>query len=167
MPPKNQQRSVQTPGEDQHVDGAPEKVKTGTTELNNIVGKTANDVGADRERAVRAQAMADAARRGEDPDLAPPADIGRPAEPVATKRTAIINGQKVTVDVPIIRKNDVVEKFGAESPLPPGTLVNKDGTSFEKSEKTPEPYGVIGHIDTAQGKLVNRVIPFDSVKSAG
>lgn len=163
MPPK---QPVRTPGEEPQQDGAPEKVKAGTTELNNIVGTTANDVGADRERVVRAQAQADAARRGVEADLAPAADIGKPAEPTSTKREAIINGQKVMVELHAVRKNSAVEQFGHESKLPVGTLVNADGTAFEKTEAKLEPYGVIGHIDTAQGKLVNRVIPFDAVKSA-
>lgn len=155
-----------TAGAPEKEDGAGERVDARVTALNNTTGRTANDVGAEREDVVRAQAMADAARRGEKPDLAPPADIGAPAPAASTKREAIINGHRVLVDVPVIRKNDAVEKFGHESKLPPGTLVNKDGSAFEASDKTPEAFGVIGHIDTPQGKLVNRIIPFDAMKPA-
>lgn len=164
MPPK---AAVRTPGEDNTPadrDGAPEKVKAGTTELNNIVGVTANDVGVERENLVRAQAMADAARRGEAPDLAPAADIGKPAQPASIKRKAVINGVEVEVEMPTVRRNSVVEQFGPESRLPKGTPVRQDGTPCEGDEK---PFGVIGDINTAHGKLVNRVIPFDAVKAAG
>lgn len=170
MPPKKQ---TQVPGEQPAKekidvpageDAADLPARAGTTALNNITGSTANDVGSQREDIVQAMAMADAAKRGQRPDLAPRADIGRPAEPSSVKREATINGQKVMVDIPVVRKNDAVEKFGRESKLPPGTLVNKDGTAFEGAG---EAYGVIGNIDTAQGKLVSRVIPFDAVKAAG
>lgn len=165
-------RSTQVPGEQpakekievpEGEDATELRAKKGTTELNNITGSTANTVGAQREDVVRAMAVADAARRGESPDLAPPADIGRPAEPASVKREAIINGQKVMVDIPVVRKNSVVEQFGHESKLPPGTLVNKDGSAHEGAG---EAFGVIGNIDTPQGKLVSRVIPFDAVKAA-
>lgn len=149
-------------GEDAGNDVAPKKGAE-TTALNNIAGTTANDVGQERENLVRGQAMAAAATTGQAPDLAPAADIGRPPEPTSMRREAIINGKKVLVDIPIVRKNSAVEQFGVESRLPPGTLVNKDGTEFAGAG---EAYGVIGHIDTPQGKLVNRIIPLDSVKEA-
>lgn len=165
-------RAAQVPGEPVDPKARAEEAgadvkaaKGGTTELNNIAGRTANDVGADRENVVRSMALADAARRGEQPDLAPAADIGRPAEPTSVKRKAIINGKEVMVDVPMVRKNSAVEQFGPESKLPPGTLVNKDGTEFDQKGGG-EAYGVIGSIDTPQGKLVGRVIPFDAVKAA-
>lgn len=158
----------QVPGEDPQVtaeeaggDVGPKK--GGATELNNIAGKTANDVGAERENVVRAVAVADAARRGERPDLAPAAAIGEPALPSSTKRKMVIGGQVVDVEMPIIRKNAAVEAFGPESKLPPGTLVNKDGTAHEGQGQA---FGVIGHINTPQGKLVNRVLPFDAVQEA-
>jgi hypothetical protein len=75
---------AQMPGEDAAGrEGRSAQPRQGTTELNNIAGTTANDVGLDRENVVRAQAVADAARRGVQPDLAPAADIGKPAEPAA------------------------------------------------------------------------------------
>lgn len=161
-------KPAQIPGDDPAAraeasgnDVAPKK--DGVTALNNIHGTTANQVGQERENLVRAQAMADAAKRGESPDLAPPADIGKPAAPTALKRKAIINGVEVEVEVPMVRRNSVVETFGPESKHAKGTPVRKDGTPCEGDEK---PYGVIGDINTAQGKLVNRVIPLDAVKSA-
>jgi hypothetical protein len=161
------ERKPQVPGEEavsgqaaSETDDLPAP-RAGTTQLNNIAGRTANDVGVDRENVVRAQAMADAARRGVAPDLAPAADIGAPAEPTSTKRRAVINGQEVEVEVPAMRRNSAVEKFGPESRLPKGTQVRKDGTACEGDE---QPYGVVGDINTPQGKLVNRVIPFDAVK---
>lgn len=144
-------------------DGAAEKVRSGITELNNTTGTTANQVGQQREDVVRSQAMADAAKRGVAPDLAPAADIGKPAEPVSIKRKAIINGVEVEVEVPTVRRNSAVETFGSESKHARGALVNKDGTLFEGAG---EPYGVIGDINTPQGKLVNRIIPLDAVKAA-
>jgi hypothetical protein len=152
---------TQMPGEDPVEKDDLPTPRQGTTELNNIAGTTANDVGLDRENVVRAQALADAARRGVQADLAPAADIGKPAEPTAMKKKAMIGGVMVDVEMPIQRRNSVVDQFGPESKLPPGTLVNKDGTAFDG---TGDAYGVVGHIDTAQGKLVNRVIPFDAVK---
>lgn len=137
--------------------------KPGTNQLNNIAGQTANDVATDREAIVRAQAMADAARRGRAADLAPPVEVAAPAEPVSLKRRAIINGVEVEVEVPTVRRNSAVEQFGPESKHPKGTPVRKDGTPCEGDEV---PYGVIGDINTAQGKLVNRIIPLDSVKAA-
>lgn len=151
--------AARVPGEED----VQEQPRAGTTELNNIVGKTANDVGTERENVVRAQAMADAARRGQAPDLAPAADIGAPAQPASLKRKAIINGVEVEVEVPTVRRNSAVEQFGPESKHPKGTQVRKDGTPCEGDEA---PYGVIGDINTPQGKLVNRVIPLDAVKSA-
>lgn len=144
-------------------DGANERVREGVTALNNTTGRTANDVGLDREAVVRAQAVADAARRGQTADLAPAADIGKPAAPTSAKRKVMMNGQEVEVEVPLVRRNSAVEQFGPESKLPVGTAVNKDGTAFEGAG---EPYGVIGNINTPQGKLVNRIIPLDAVKSA-
>lgn len=148
------------PGED----ATDVSTKTGTTELNNIAGKTANDVGLDRESVVRSQAIADAARRGQKADLAPAVAIGGDAEPASRKRTAIINGVKVEVDVPTVRRNSAVAQFGPESTHPRGTLVNKDGSLHVG---VGEAYGVIGDINTPQGKLVNRIIPLDSVQAAG
>lgn len=158
-------KTARVPGEaaDQAEDGAAEQVRTGITALNNTTGTTANDVGSQREDVVRGMAMADAARRGVQPDLAPPADIGKPAEPASLKRKAIINGHEVEVEVPTVRRNSAVEQFGHESRHARGALVNKDGTLFEGAG---EPYGVIGDINTTQGKLVNRIIPLDAVKSA-
>lgn len=158
-------KAPQVPGEaaGQVEDGAGEKARDGITELNNTTGKTANDVGTDRENVVRAMAMADAAKRGVQPDLAPAADIGKPAEPASFKRKAIINGHEVEVEVPTVRRNSAVEQFGHESRHARGSLVNKDGTLFEGAG---EAYGVIGDINTTQGKLVNRIIPLDAVKSA-
>lgn len=160
------------PAQQQPADAEPEqqerldKTSKDVTELNNIAGSTANSVGQDREEVVRSSAIADAARRGVKPDLAPPAAIGAPVEPASLKRKAMIGGVEVSVEMPVVRRNSAVEQFGPESKHPPGTLVNKDGTAFEKTTATPEPYGVIGHIDTPQGKLVNRIIPFDAVKEA-
>jgi hypothetical protein len=113
---------------------------------------------------VRAQALADAARRGVQPDLAPAADIGTVAQPASIKRKAVINGVEVEVEVPTVRRNSAVEQFGPESTHPRGTPVRKDGTRCEGDE---QPYGVVGDINTPQGKLVNRIIPLDAVKSAG
>lgn len=165
------QKQARMPGEEakpavevaEETDGAPEATRAGTTELNNIAGKSANEVGTDRENVVRAMAMADAARRGVAPDLAPAADIGKPAEPASLKRKAIINGVEVEVEVPTVRRNSAVAQFGPESKHARGALVNKDGSLFEGAG---EPYGVIGDINTPQGKLVNRIIPLDAVKSA-
>jgi hypothetical protein len=113
---------------------------------------------------VRAQAMADAARRGVAADLAPAAAIGGAAQPTSIKRKAMIGGVEVEVEVPTVRKNSAVEQFGPESRLPKGTLVRKDGTACEGDEQA---FGVVGDINTPQGKLVNRIIPFDAVKAAG
>ena len=147
--------------QEQGTDVAPKK--DGTTELNNIAGRTANDVGADREAVVRSMAVADAARHGRTPDLAPPADIGRPVEPTSTKRKAIMNGVEVDVDVPTVRKNSAVAVFGPEVSYPKGTPIRADGKPCEGND---EAVGVVGDVNTPQGKLVNRVIKFDTLKSA-
>jgi len=110
-----------------------------------------------RDREIRTRTIAAAASGGE-PDLAPmPALDEGPA-----MREATINGVKVKVHVPTIRRSDHVMRFGVESRLPKGTLVRKDGTPTEGDE---EPFGVIGDIELPDvGRLVSRVIPFDVVE---
>lgn len=156
-------QTTKVPGEAKSEDGADEQVRSGVTALNNTTGTTANSVGQQHEALAQANAAAEAARQGVAPQLAPAAAIGEPAPATSTKRKAVINGVEVMVDVPVQRKNSAVEQFGRESKHPAGTLVNEDGSVYEGSEQA---YGIIGHIDTPQGKLVNRIIPFDSVKAA-
>ena len=126
--------------------------------LNNAGTKTPNDVAAERENVVRAMAMAEAAKRGESPDLAPAPAIGSegPEGPTSIKRKVMINGVEVETVTPVIRKNTHVAMFGPESRLPSGTPVKQDGTPCEGDE---EAYGVIGDIITPQGRLVGRIIP--------
>jgi hypothetical protein len=146
------QRAIQIPGED-----LPQS-KAGTTELNNITGKTANDVGGERETVLRARAAADAANRGVAADIAPGAAIGAASQegPSVLKRRAMVNGVEVDVETTVRKANPHVQRFGPESRLPSGTPVRKDGTPCEGDE---QPYGIIGDIILPEGRLVNRVIP--------
>lgn len=137
------ERETKMPGEDK-----------GVTELNNAGREDPNEVARKRENLVRGTA---AATVGEDVDLAPP--VRADAEPAM--REATIGGVRVKVHVPSIRKNDGLAKFGPESRLPKGTLVNSEGNPHEG---TGEPYGVIGDIELPDvGRLVSRVIPFEVV----
>lgn len=157
--------SPQMPGEEApapKVDPI-DKPKPGTTELNNTSGSTANSVGSDRESVVRAMAQADAARRGVAPDMAPAVEIGAPAEPTSLKRKAIINGVEVEVEVPLTRRNSAVDTFGPESSYPKGTQIRADGKPCEGNDIA---VGVVGDINTPQGKLVNRVLRYDAMQPA-
>lgn len=142
------------PGDDDALPASRAPVET----LNNAGRGTANDAGLEHERRVQGMAMAAAVASGKQPDLAAIAALGETVEVGATsiKRTRIINGMEVEVEVPIHRRNDHVQRFGVESKLPKGTPVNKDGTLFEGAG---EAYGVIGDINLPEGKLVNRIIP--------
>jgi len=144
--------AVKIPGDDEELPAS----RAGGDILNNAGRGSANDVGEQHERTARVMAMADAVKRGEDPDLAPPAKLGKAAPAAVTKRKAVINGIEVIVDVPIIQKNLDVEQFGPESRLPKGTPVDKNGMACEGDA---QPYGVIGDVLTPGGRLVNRVIP--------
>lgn len=126
--------------------------------LNNAGRGTANDVGIEHERRVQALAMADAIKRGDKPDLAALAALSDPAtqQTGPIKRTRVINGVEVEVEIPVVRRNEHVQTFGPESKLPKGTPVNKDGTAYEGGGQA---YGVIGDINLPEGKLVSRIIP--------
>jgi len=65
--------------------------------------------------------------------------------------------------MPSVRRNSAHDVFGPESKHPKGTQVNKEGAPVVGDEK---PFGVVGDINTPQGKLVNRIIPYDAVKAA-
>jgi hypothetical protein len=129
--------------------------------LNNAGRGTANDVGLQHERTAKALAMAAAVQRGENPDLAAMAAIGNEegAPPTSIKRRMRIGGEMVDVEVPLVKKNGDVEKFGPESRLAKGTNVRKDGMPCEGDE---QPFGIVGDIITPHGRLVNRVIPVEA-----
>jgi hypothetical protein len=165
-------KGTQVPGEEQTrkavevpegEDAAELPGKAGTTALNNIAGKTANDVGLDREEAVRGMALAVASAGGKTADLAPPAAIGGDVSKKVKPRTIVIDGEEVQVIVPE-RPNvsQDVQRYGPESRLASGTPVRQDGSPCNTGET---PYGVIGDIQTAHGKLVRRVIPLAALEA--
>lgn len=111
------------------------------------------------ERMARANAMAEAAAKGQEPDLAAPAV--QPQAPKRAKRAKLPDGTIVDITPRPVDPN--VEKYGPESTLAKGTAVRRDGTPCVGSEQA---YGVIGDIMTPQGRLISRVIPYESLEEA-
>jgi hypothetical protein len=126
--------------------------KNDLTALNNT-NVDPHEVARSREEFARSRALGEAASRGKVADLAPEPAMGEGR----ALEDAIAAGE-VRVVVPERRVNKHVELFGPESSLPRGTFVLADGTPAAKDEK---PFGVIGDINTPEGKLVNRVISLD------
>lgn len=114
-----------------------------------------------RERQLQGAAIAEAAAEGRDADLAPmPAGVGKGGRSKKRAKAKMPDGTIVEVDIEERAKDVNVELYGPESSLPKGTAVRKDGTRCQGSE---QPYGIIGDVMTPQGRLVSRVIPYDSL----
>ena len=113
-----------------------------------------------RERQVQATAMAEAAAAGKTADIAPSSVAPRKLKAGKHKRV-MPNGDVVEVDINARPIDPMVEAYGPEVQAPKGTPVRKDGTPCQGNE---QPYGVVGDIVTSQGRLVSRVIPYDSLQ---
>ena len=112
------------------------------------------------ERIAQANAMAEAAKQGKTADIAPSSVAPRKLKPGKHKRV-MPNGDVVEVDINARPIDPMVEAYGPEVQAPKGTPVRKDGTPCQGNE---QPYGVVGDIMTSQGRLVSRVIPYDSLQ---
>jgi hypothetical protein len=144
------ERTTRMPGEE----AAP--AKDGVTALNNAGREDPNEVARKRERQVQATAMA---ATGGDGDIAPTVAID---DGPAIKQ-AVINGEVVTVRGSPARRDELSQKYGAESKLPSGTQVNRDGSVFDGSG---DAFGYIGDIKTDKGWLVGRIIPYAQPEAA-
>jgi hypothetical protein len=121
-----------------------------------------------RERQLQGQAIAEAASEGREADLAPiPAGLGQGAGKGGRNKlrakARMADGSIVEVDIEKRQRDVQVDLYGPESKLPKGTAVRKDGTPCQGSER---PYGIIGDMMTPQGRLVSRVVPFESLDVA-
>lgn len=112
-----------------------------------------------RERQVQAMAMAEAAASGKVADIAP-SSVERKTIKPGKRRARMPNGDIVEVDIAAARKDINVELYGPEVNAPKGSPVRKDGTPCQGSE---QPYGYVGDIMTKEGRLVSRVIPYESL----
>jgi hypothetical protein len=128
----------------------------GVTELNNAGRGDPNAVAREREAMLRGKAISTLQNKA---DLAPGPELDDMEETGEIEA----GGERVRFRVPKRVLNPQVDRFGGESKLPRGTWVRKDGTPCEGSET---PHGVVGDIDTPQGKLVNRVIPVAVIEAA-
>lgn len=140
-------RDTQMPGE------AKLDPKTGLPPALNNSDADPNDVARSRERVLQATAIAATGGEGEIAP-APELDTG-PA-----MRTAKLGGENVRVQIPAVRRNPHVVKYGPESRHPNGTPVDEKGNPIEGDA---QPWGIVGNIETPQGLLVNRIIPLDSL----
>lgn len=156
-------RGVTVPGEE---DAAVDESRITDERLNNISGRSANEVGLEREVELQNRAVGDAGSKGREADLAAidPGlsavardELARRRQGLATK-PVVINGEEVRVRVPESAGgvSADVQKFGPESRLPAGTRVRADGTACSDGE---EAHGVIGDVMTDHGWLLRRVIP--------
>lgn len=116
-----------------------------------------------RERQLQAQAMVEAAKSGQVADIAPSSVQPRDEIKPGKRRARLPNGDIVEVDITAARKDPHVDLYGPEVNVPKGTPVRKDGTPCQGTE---QPHGYVGDIMTPQGRLVSRVIPYESLQDA-
>lgn len=114
-----------------------------------------------RERQLAGTAMAEAAARGETADIAPPSVKTKGKLKPGKHKRVMPNGDVVEVDINARPIDPMVEMYGPEVQAPKGTPVRKDGTPCQGNE---QPFGVVGDIMTSHGRLVSRVIPYDSLQ---